>query len=183
MAAPVITISPAGAGVVTPTSLYQYSGIPSAETEHHFIEGGDELLFYTTPNYGYDIDIYKLTATPAAGYAFDHFEFVTRDWQSRGQSIVYEETLTGNNSHNPAISNGLTPIGFYQWAASIVGSFTITPPASDIVSHLDPVSVTAVFRPLHTPTNLLVNSYSRVLPVRLVYDDRPNGTGKLIADY
>lgn len=176
MAAPAVTISPAGAGAVVPTLLYQYSGTPSTQTERHFTQGNDELLFYEVPPYTYDIEIYKLTATAAAGYVFDHFEFVTREWMEYNQSITYDNTRTSSNANNPAISNGL-PVGD-QYSASIVGKFIASYLGQ--ITHLDPVSVTAVFRPLHTPTNLLVNSYNRSSPVQLCYDPT---TGLLVADY
>lgn len=179
MAAPAVTISPAGAGAVVPTLLYQYSGTPTTQTERHFVEGNDELFFYEVPPYTYDIEIYKLTATAAAGYVFDHFEFVTREWTEYNQSITYDDTRTSSNANNPAISNGL-PVG-EQYSASIVGKFTTFYLGQ--TTHLDPVSVTAVFRPLHTPTHLLVNTHNRVLPVTLVYDDRPGGSGLLVADF
>lgn len=177
MAAPAVTISPAGAGAVVPTLLYQYSGTPSTQTERHFTQGNDELLFYEVPPYTYDIEIYKLTATPAAGYVFDHFEFVTREWTEYNQRITYDDTLTSSNANNPAISNGLSALG-YQYSASIVGKFIASYLGQ--ITHLDPVSVTAVFRPLHTPTNLLVNSFDRSTPVQLVYDP---ATNLLVADY
>ena len=176
MAAPNVTISPAGAGVVVPTILYQYAGTPSADTERHFTQGNDELLFYEVPPYTYDIEIYKLTATAAAGYAFDHFEFVTREWAEYNQSITFDVTRTSSNSNNPAISNGLSTGD--QYSASIVGKFTISY-LGEII-HLDPISITAVFRPLHTPTHLLVNSSNYTNPVTLVYDP---STNLLVADY
>ena len=179
MAAPNVTISPAGAGVVVPTILYQYAGTPTTQTERHFTQGNDELLFYEVPPYTYDIEIYKLTATAAAGYVFDHFEFKTREWTEYNQSITYDVTRDSSNSNNPAISNGL-PTGD-QYSASIVGKFTISY-LGEII-HLDPISITAVFRPIHQPTNLLVNTYDKVIPVTLVYDDRAGGTGLLVADY
>lgn len=180
MAAPAVTISPAGAGAVAATLLYQYSGTPTTHTERHFVEGNDELLFYEVPPYTYDIEIYKLTATAAAGYVFDHFEFKTREWTEYNQSITYDDTTTSSNANNPAISNGLSALG-YQYSASIVGKFIASYLGQ--ITHLDPISVTAVFRPLHTPTNLLVNTYDKVMPVTLVYDDRAGGTGLLVADY
>lgn len=176
MAAPNVTISPAGAGVVVPTILYQYAGTPTTQTERHFTQGNDELLFYEVPPYTYDIEIYKLTATAAAGYVFDHFEFVTRSWEEYNQSIIYDDTRTSSNSNNPAISNG-QPTG-YQWEASIVGKFDLSYNGQD--SHLTPISITAVFRPLHTPTHLLVNSFNYTTPVTLVHDP---ATHLLVADY
>lgn len=176
MAAPNVTISPAGAGVVVPTILYQYAGTPTANTERHFTQGNDELLFYEVPPYTYDIEIYKLTATAAAGYAFDHFEFKTREWTEYNQSIIYDDTRTSSNSNNPAISNGLPTSD--QYSASIVGKFDISYSGQD--THLTPISITAVFRPLHTPTHLLVNSSNYTNPVSLVYDP---STNLLVADY
>ena len=176
MAAPNVTISPAGAGVVVPTILYQYAGTPTTNTERHFTQGNDELLFYEVPPYTYDIEIYKLTATAAAGYAFDHFEFKTREWTEYNQSITYDVTRDSSNSNSTAISNGL-PTGD-QYSASIVGKFTISY-LGEII-HLDPISITAVFRPLHTPTHLLVNSSNYTNPVTLVYDP---STNLLVADY
>lgn len=176
MAAPNVTISPAGAGAVVPTLLYQYSGTPTTDTERHFVEGNDELLFYEVPPWTYDIEIYKLTATAAAGYVFDHFEFVTREWTEYNQSITYDNTRTSSNANSPAISNGL-PVG-EQYSASIVGKFIISYLGE--ITHLDPVSVTAVFRPVHTPTHLLVNSSNYTNPVTLVYDP---ATHLLVADY
>ena len=176
MAAPNVTKSPAGAGDVVPTILYQYAGTPTTITERHFTQGNDELFFYEVPLYTYDIEIYKLTATAAAGYVFDHFEFVTREWMEYNQRITYDVTLTGSNSNNPAISNGLSTGDHYS--ASIVGKFTIS--YSGEIIHLDPISITAVFRPLHTPTHLLVNSYNYTNPVTLVYDP---STDLLVADY
>ena len=176
MAAPNVTISPAGAGVVVPTILYQYAGTPTTDTERHFTQGNDELLFYEVPPYTYDIEIYKLTATAAAGYVFDHFEFVTREWIEYNQSITYDYTRTSSNSNNPAISNGLSTGD--QYDASIVGKFDTSYRGQD--SHLTPISITAVFRPLHTPTHLLVNSFNYTTPVTLVYDP---ATHLLVADY
>ena len=43
------------------------------------------------------------------------------------------------------------------------------------------LGVTVRFRRI--PTNLLVNSFNRSTPVQLVYDDRPGGTGLLVADF
>ncbi len=176
MAAPSIIISPAGAGTVTPALLYQYAGTPTTQTERHFTQGNDELLFYEVPPYTYDIEIYKLTATAAAGYVFDHFEFVTREWTEFNQSITYDDTPTSSNANNPAISNGLSALG-YQYSASIVGKFTISYLGE--ITHLDPISTTAVFRPIHQPTNQLVNTSSLGSPVRLVYDP---STNRLVCD-
>ena len=173
MALPNITISPAGAGVVTPSSLFTYSGTPTTQIEKEFTEGADELHFYLVPNNTYYADLYKLTATAANGYIFDHFEFGTREsWQGGS------DTYNLNNGNNPAISNG-RPVGA-QWAAGI-GDFYIS--YSGGWGRLETLSITAVFKPVHIPTNLLVNSSNRSTPVQLVYDDRPGGSGLLIGDY
>jgi hypothetical protein len=53
MALPNITISPAGAGVVTPSSLFTYSGTPTTQIEKEFTEGADELHFYLDDSLDY----------------------------------------------------------------------------------------------------------------------------------
>ena len=171
MALPTIQISPVGAGTVSAAPLYSYTGTPSITDRHTFHEGDDTLDFYTTQGYYYEIAFYKLTATAAAGYVFDHFEISYRETDNYGTDLQG----TPNNTNNPAISNGRGTGS--QWGAGI-GDLYLS--IHNSWSRLETTAIVAVFRLAHTPTHLLVNSYNRSSPVQLVHDPASN---LLISDH
>lgn len=113
---------------------------------------------------------YTLTATPAAGWAFDKFTWNLEEKDQTGTVVWSEsETATDNPYDNP-VSDLLAD--FY--------TVIDTDPLETLQRFV--LNVVAHFKPT-TATDLLVNSYSRSAPTQLVYDDRPGGTGLLIADY
>lgn len=124
------------------------------------------------------VDIYKVTATPAAGWTFGHFEIeTTRD---NGYYVEtpneYHETVasTSNVYANPFTTPDITLITSY---ITVIGEYYGSSRYRNTWKTLT-YKITAVFtRPV---TDLLVNSSTVESPGKLVYDP---ATNKLVADY
>lgn len=125
---------------------------------------------------------YVFTATPAAGWAFDHFEiYIEQIWSSG--SIVHD---TNRKTTNPFSLPDDIPSGWasyppYSWPATLwLGEWTNYNTSSHTSSHsyYSKYEITAVFKRL--PTHLLVNSSTVESPAKLVYDPTTN---LLVADY
>lgn len=109
---------------------------------------------------------YKLTATLAAGWTFDHFE-----WHLHTENATTGDTWDSDHvsPNNPAISSLNLYDGFIDLSELETGQgrevTTIT-------------GLKAVF--VRVPTHLLVNSANLSAPVQLVYDPTSN---RLVSDY
>lgn len=115
---------------------------------------------------------YIYTATPAAGYEFDHWEF-TRTWDEYEQESRQE--LTYSSPENPYTSNGVLDAGSAAWY-EYGGAWAGLP---GYKGHVASIAVVAVFRAVPQHTHLIVNSATVVNPVLPVYDDT---TGLLVVD-
>ena len=126
---------------------------------------------------------YVFTATPAAGWAFDHFEIYTEQIWSSG-SIVHDTYRTTRNPFSlpddniPSAWENLPPSDWYapQWLGEWTTYNTLSHTSSH--SYYSKYEITAVFKRL--PTHLLVNSSTVESPAKLVYDPTTN---RLVADY
>lgn len=152
-AVPSCSVSPAGGGVCSYTNGTTGSIIQSAFEE-------------AWQNYIY-------TATPAAGYEFDHWEF-TRTWDEYNQQPRQEPTY--GSPANPYTSNGASDAGSAAWY-EYGGEWAGLP---GYKGHVASISVLAVFRAIPQHTHLLVNSATVVNPVVPVYDPTSD---LLVADF
>ena len=117
---------------------------------------------------------YQCVATVATGWRFLRLEYVLKGTTTRG--LTYTQTLKLNTNPAPAqkvTTNWENPFEYDVHGAD--GSVNIT-------TKEEIISVTAYFEriPVHVPTHLLVNTYSKSVPVKLVHDP---ATHKLVADY
>lgn len=126
-------------------------------------------------------DVYRFTATPEQGWAFDHFEVETSyDYGVNvGRDTERHETRYESDSFigdNPLETEGLGEDG--RMSAS-VRTIVRTYSGGRYHGYHETLSyqITAVF--VRIPTGLLVNSHSLGSPVRLVYDP---ATNKLVCD-
>ena len=122
---------------------------------------------------------YVFTATPANGWAFDHFE-ITYYWEDQnGERIggTYAG-ITGNPFALRDFTGNVDPINW--WTAGWVGEWWQTNKDVETLRWTCVTyTVTAVFVP-DAHTHLLVNSSTKESPAKLVYDP---ATNLLVADY
>lgn len=152
-AVPSCSVSPAGGGICTYTNGTTGSNIQDA-------------LEQEWQNYIY-------TATPAAGYEFDHWEF-TRTWNEYDQQPRQEPTYSF--PANPYASSGFNDsgsAGWYEYGGAWAG-------LPGYKGHVASISVLAVFRAIPQHTHLIVNSATVVNPVVPVYDPTSD---LLVADF
>ena len=141
-----------------------------------------EIITYSSSRYCEVVFMpYTITATPAAGWEFDHYEIHTEQQWSSGS--VYSETIDSTQNprvlfdHNPYPDNPY-PV---NWPASRwLGEWTNYNTAAQTVNHSYYLKyeITAVF--VRAKTHLLVNSSTVETPAKLVYDP---STNLLVADY
>lgn len=150
----------------------------------------------------YSYIICNLTATPAAGWTFAGWSW-EYDFRRKVIDVATGETTYDNTAHytkstalNPLQSPldvTTLPAGGYGWShpapypieGDDIRYWANTSPHSvwstETVQTFYNLVITATFtRNPRTPTHLLVNSFNRSTPVRLVYDPKTN---LLVADY
>lgn len=118
---------------------------------------------------------YQCVATVATGWRFLRFEYVLRGTTNRDEH-TYTETVRLNT--NPAPAQKVTTDWENPFEYDVIGDDgTYYGTIKEEIA-----SVTAYFEriPVHVPTHLLVNTYSKSVPVKLVHDPT---THKLVADY
>lgn len=173
-----IQISPAGAGTVAQAVAFTWNG--RGDGRSHTVTasadaGAQSITFWLNSGDGYQIESYKLTATPSAGFRFVRFD-ITREY-SDFQGSSYTHSVS--NTESPAIAIVDLPAGD---PANLLGSVRRLYGRDSSQWYLYNVTnVIAVFERIpHVPTHLLVNSSSLGSPVRLVHDP---ATHLLVADY
>lgn len=117
---------------------------------------------------------YQCSATVAASWRFVRFEYVLQGTTNRSETYTDTVRLTTNPAPLQQVTtNWENP---FEWEVHGDDGSVYRTIKEKIIS------VKAVFEqiPHHDPTNLLVNTYSKSIPVKLVHDP---ATHKLVADY
>lgn len=115
MALPTPTII--GQGRVDSELIFTWNGKGDGQTRN-FQAGNSRLKLNLETSKEYDIEAYKITASPADGWRFDHWEYL-EEYHSEYANIqgTPAYTYTANISNNPTISNhdidDGVPIGSY----------------------------------------------------------------------
>jgi len=127
-------------------------------------------------------DVFRFTAAPAAGWKFSHWHisYSYDHGLNFGSPEETHETIYGEHDvyNNPweTVADYTLSVGSWDLIEEYYGTGRYAETYKTLGYNIE-----AVFsRPA---TNLLVNSFNKSSPVQLVYDDRPGGSGLLIADY
>lgn len=118
---------------------------------------------------------YQCAATPASNWRFLRFEYTIKGTTNR-DGHTYTETITLNT--NPAPVQQITNNWANPFEYEVIGDdgsvyMTIKEEIISVVAYFEEI-------PVHVPTHLLVNSFSKSTPVQLVYDPTTN---LLVADF
>lgn len=125
-------------------------------------------------------DVFRFTATPAAGWQFDHWHIsYSYDRGARfGTPEETHETIYGDHdvyNTNPfeTVADYTLSVGFWDLIEESYGTGRYADTRKTLT-----YDIKAVFK--RTPTHLLVNSSTVENPAKLVYDP---ATNLLVADY
>lgn len=129
------------------------------------------------PSYdGINYTNYQCAATVATGWRFLRFEYTIKGTTNHPNGHTYTETITLNT--NPAPVQQITNNWANPFEYEVIGDdgsvyMTIKEEIISVVAYFEEI-------PVHVPTHLLVNSFSKSTPVQLVYDPTTN---LLVADF
>lgn len=167
--------------ICTPTTSVRGRGAISVVAVRQDVATIEDVYSDHTETRTNKADVYRFTATPEQGWAFDHFEVETSyDYGVNvGRDTEWHETRYESDNifgENPLETLGLDENG--KMNAS-VRAIVKTYSGGRYHAYHETLSyqITAVF--VRIPTGLLVNSHSLGSPVKLVYDP---STNKLVCD-
>lgn len=133
----------------------------------------------TRTNYA---DVYTFKAKPSPGWSFAELHIISTIKKTELGGGTFTGTYHFYPNRSPFTSEGLNSGGYAMSYNAVIGDIYGPIGSGSQGEHWQTLSwhVVATFRKM---TDLLVNSFKKSLPVQLVYDDRPGGSGLLIADY